>query len=1278
LWAGYWTLDKTIRMMIRMVRLCVVAAMVVLAAVGVAALDPPPPYAPVNPGSAAPAYPNAKTITICASGCDYTQPRLAFPIAGGNRLAAGDTLEIRPGTYNDPVMSCMYIVFDDITVVGVLDANGNRPKLSGLCGGKAAVVTGAKRLKVSNLELTGVTCSDGNCAGVRHDSAGGEVTLTNLWIHDNQNGLLASSKDDVITIVDCLFENNGFNAPGGMAHNLYIGASAAVYFRNSISRNAKLGGHEFKSRAYYSEIESSIIAGLDGVDSRNIDIPDGGTLVVRNSIIEKGANSMNTDMINYAAESWNSAGTYVRQNAIFMSNNIGISDRSKSTFLLIMYNRDPTTHEIKGHTLVNLEKLYDGSTSLLVTGTLLKTTRSDAGFPAYPTLPDVPAPGTAGVPPDNSGPTAPTSPTATLDTPPSPPVATNPGSPAPAYPNAKKITMCASGCQYTSLYDAHVAAAAGDTIEVSGTGPYGCLSIEKNDLTLTGVLDSNGNRPKLTTTCGRKGVLVTIGKRITIKNLELYGAACDDGNCAGIRHDAAGGGLTLINVYSHDNQNGILASATNDIVTIQDCLFESNGYNDGRGMAHNLYMARHAAVYFRNSISRRAMLGGHEFKSRAYYTEIESSYLVSLDGVDSRMVDVPEGGIVVIRNSVLASGARTSNQDMVGWAAENFDTRQHELYAQNNIVIGDKPGSPIFIQVYSARFPTKSQIANNKFVKIGTIVDDGNAGKLKEVGSWVYLTRAAANYGAYPYYPPLPTSTPTNPTTPTYSWKQGGFNVCTQTCGGGTQTQSVTCVQDGTTTVVTDSYCTGTKPLTSQSCNTQACPVTYSWVASGFTACTVTCGGGIQTQTVTCVQDGTRTTVDSSNCANSGTKPLTQQTCNTQSCGMPTTFSWKQNGFGVCTVTCGGGTQTQTVVCVRDGTTTTVADTNCDAASKPVTQKTCNTQACSTPATFSWVAGGFTACTVTCGGGTQTQKVTCVQDGTHTTVDESNCVASTKPRTLLPCNTQSCPSSETSTGPAGPSAQSPTPNGPAQGLTIKVARDLITEVAKSTYTSEFIVQTSQVIGIPQRRVQVVSLTPGSTIIKFLLLPPYSDETGASASISAADAANLFIDDWTKDKSTLRAQSSMADGEQSQGLQANTVTQCGDMSYTCDPSQVNGNDGGSSKSVTSESWFIAVIVILIIVVVGLVAFGLFKYHTKQSAPLKSLASSTYGIADPYNSSVTGSGDVQMHSQSQSTQQMPQVQPISQPEMLFAARPAPPPVPSNRPPPMPRREVPINLA
>lgn len=65
-----------------------------------------------------------------------------------------------------------------------------------------------------------------------------------------------------------------------------------------------------------------------------------------------------------------------------------------------------------------------------------------------------------------------------------------------------------------------------------------------------------------------------------------------------------------------------------------------------------------------------------------------------------------------------------------------------------------------------------------------------------------------------------------------YKWNPGEWGACDKVCGGGTQTRAVPCIdQSGRT--VPDSYCTkhaGTKPITTQMCNTQECNY---WVLGG-------------------------------------------------------------------------------------------------------------------------------------------------------------------------------------------------------------------------------------------------------------------------------------------------------------------------------------------------------------------------------------------------------------------------------------------------------------
>ncbi|XRB10173.1 KH_dom_type_1 domain-containing protein [Pycnococcus provasolii] len=83
-------------------------------------------------------------------------------------------------------------------------------------------------------------------------------------------------------------------------------------------------------------------------------------------------------------------------------------------------------------------------------------------------------------------------------------------------------------------------------------------------------------------------------------------------------------------------------------------------------------------------------------------------------------------------------------------------------------------------------------------------------------------------YSSFTFYdnaPPLPPSPPSPPPPPlTYSYATGSWSSCSASCDGGTQTRSVTCQRSSDSQVVSDSYCSGSKPSTSQSCNENVCP----------------------------------------------------------------------------------------------------------------------------------------------------------------------------------------------------------------------------------------------------------------------------------------------------------------------------------------------------------------------------------------------------------------------------------------------------------------------
>jgi hypothetical protein len=303
---------------------------------------------------------SAATLNVCPSGCTY-----ALPSSAMNAAVAGDTIQIQPGTYND----CMVINKNNITVVGV---NGTPKMVNRVCLQKGIIVTAAQNAVLRNIELSGATNND-NYAGIRHDALGFNLTLDGVYIHDNDDGILSSSSGDTLLIKNSRFQNNGMNAVSGMAHNLYIGHSASVTFLNSTSNSAKLAGHEFKTRALKTVIDGSTIATLGGRDSRNIDISNGGEVLIRNSVLEKGPNSDNSDMIAYGPEGIDTT----KVNTFTMTGTVLIGDKVGTTS--ISYFKSPTSLNVSGNTYVAVAGAPTGNT--------VYASRSAAGFQAYPWLP---------------------------------------------------------------------------------------------------------------------------------------------------------------------------------------------------------------------------------------------------------------------------------------------------------------------------------------------------------------------------------------------------------------------------------------------------------------------------------------------------------------------------------------------------------------------------------------------------------------------------------------------------------------------------------------------------------------------------------------------------------------------------------------------------------------------------------------------------------------------------------------------------------------------------
>ena len=194
---------------------------------------------------------------------------------------------------------------------------------------------------------------------------------------------------------------------------------------------------------------------------------------------------------------------------------------------------------------------------------------------------------------------------------------------------------------------------------------------------------------------------------------------------------------------------------------------------------------------------------------------------------------------------------------------------------------------------------------------------------------------------------------------------QGTWSNCSATCGGGLQSFTMT-------TAPANGGLACPTPTT-RACNEQACSLPINCQGT-WSNCSATCGGGTQNFTVTTppMNGGTE-------CPNP-----TSRNCNTQACDIDCEGSW-----GNCSATCGGGTQNFIVSVAQSG----------NGAACPASPRDCNMQSCSEPPVAIDCEGSWTTCSATCGGGTQTFNVT-------QSPANGGVACPTSPRN---CNEQACP-----------------------------------------------------------------------------------------------------------------------------------------------------------------------------------------------------------------------------------------------------------------------------
>ena len=196
----------------------------------------------------------------------------------------GDTVSIAEAVYRDVVQVSW--TADQLYILG----EGNGPRLEAgtniandQSNGKGIFVVRGKNCIIENIEFANAKVIDHNGAGIRQEGA--NVLVKNCRFVGNEMGLLCGVIASCTIIMEHnVFENNGSPSNPGYQHNVYIGHIDTFIFRYNYSKDAIAEGHELKSRAKYNIILYNRISNENTVDSRTIDLPNGGTSIIMGNI----------------------------------------------------------------------------------------------------------------------------------------------------------------------------------------------------------------------------------------------------------------------------------------------------------------------------------------------------------------------------------------------------------------------------------------------------------------------------------------------------------------------------------------------------------------------------------------------------------------------------------------------------------------------------------------------------------------------------------------------------------------------------------------------------------------------------------------------------------------------------------------------------------------------------------------------------------------------------------------------------------------------------------
>jgi len=244
---------------------------------------------------------------------------------------------------------------------------------------KAALVLTGNNVLVENIECRNIQVSDKNGACIRFE--GSNLTVRNLYAHDSQSGVMTSNNAGIVRIEYSKFERLGGKAAGeGFAHALYIKADELFFYKSKII-STKGEGSGIKSRSKKVVIDSSLLASMDAIDSRLVDMANYGELIIKNSVLQQGSHTSNSQLLAYGLEK--NITSEFDVNRVELVNNIILFDNKKSNVLISYRLLDEMVNS--GNVFIGYFNLY----LQFIKNNMWYTSRKRARILPYPYIPQI-------------------------------------------------------------------------------------------------------------------------------------------------------------------------------------------------------------------------------------------------------------------------------------------------------------------------------------------------------------------------------------------------------------------------------------------------------------------------------------------------------------------------------------------------------------------------------------------------------------------------------------------------------------------------------------------------------------------------------------------------------------------------------------------------------------------------------------------------------------------------------------------------------------------------